>query len=1392
MRIKIVGESDCAKATRQILRKGGFSVTEFLPQDLLANVSGGYVITIEEMPGLDHIYLDSSESDLEHYLLRHITQLCPRPVIIDRPGGQVHSDQEIRIVIPQGNESCASSVEYGVLRGFLDLFAPAKIEKLVPPTPVRSKFKWLKPFFIALLFLAPITHAQQLTVRLPLFPAQGPTQRPFTYFNQVIQQGGSAQTPRRALNLINGANVTITCVDNSGSGSTDCTFASSGGGGGSGCVPSSTTANALLKDTGAGTCDDITKWTSNGTTTITGAATAILDLSAAATIKVPTSAGYAPTASETFGYDSTANKYVFGQNGSTVSFSLTGSPTGCTNQFVTAFTLTATGAPTSTCTTATLAGAQFANQGTTTTVLHGNGAGNPAFGSVVSADLNITTTTCTNQFVTAISSAVAGTCTTDTLASAQHANQGTTTTVLHGAAAGNPSFGAVALATDVSGQLPIGSVGSAGLSATSPVAIASTGAITCTTCNVWSSLTNPSGSLALSMAGNTSIFSTTTALSQMFAWKNTTAAVVGTSQSSPILADCGRGFHASADEEECATLQILPGNGNDAAGTIAVGHSGSGAGVYTSTFPGPIQAGTSSTAGALLIPQGSANGHTAANNIVIEAPAAVTAYEELRPAAAATGLLHMANSSSVVTDTISAVSLSADVTGQLPIAAVGSAGLSATSPVAIASTGAITCTTCTTNASALTANLPVIGAGGQASAVGTRTGNTTQFASWTGATTATRCVDTDASGNLQVTAADCGTGGGSSNPAVSNITPVTVNANSTGDQQAQELSLSAAYLNTATQPFLFHGSGIFSTTLVPAVTVKFKLCSVSGCGSGTVVTLATMTTANTTSATNNQIIADMSCATHAIGATGNLICHGILATDLTASSVLTTTYSDANTAVSSNFDLTAAWFVDTSIAFSTGSASNSFTEQEMWLAPLATPVATSIACSGVTNGVCNNAANTGTTAMTLDMSASTTANSFKAPIGAGLTSGADGAIAYDTTGKLTHVRTNGADSSIVAATGTSTTTTQVLHATAVAGIGTFSAIATGDLPTISTTVNGQTCTIGSTCAVESATSGQVAISGGSGAALTGAADLTYSTHTFSGISTTIFDLSAATGTAAFKIPSTTTNTATAASVIDYDTTNSNYHANSGADSLIGVVPTASVPATGDIIDASVVSSKFLLHDSGVATANVVTAASNGTTKQICTVASSNKACTWIDFPDVKVIPAANCNNATGGNGWSIGSGGTVSCRAGTNNLGGFVQISDTSSTFATFQVPVPEDWDTAVMPYLRVSLSSSDATNSHTVIPSESVACYVGDGTGTDDIAQNATRSLSTVTLNGNANRFWSTSNLQLNSTDMTNCVGGSTMQVTIGRATDTATAASVRFYSATLTFPRLLVVQAD
>jgi hypothetical protein len=65
-----------------------------------------------------------------------------------------------------------------------------------------------------------------------------------------------------------------------------------------------------------------------------------------------------------------------------------------------------------------------------------------------------------NQFANAIAASGDLTCAALTLAGAQFANQGTTTTVLHGNAAGNPSFAAVSLSADVTGNLGVANLNS--------------------------------------------------------------------------------------------------------------------------------------------------------------------------------------------------------------------------------------------------------------------------------------------------------------------------------------------------------------------------------------------------------------------------------------------------------------------------------------------------------------------------------------------------------------------------------------------------------------------------------------------------------------------------------------------------------------------------------------------------------------------------------------------------------------------------------------------------------------------------------------------------------------------------------------------------------------------
>jgi len=254
MRIKIIGDNNCARATRHLLRMAGFAVTDFLPVEAITHAPhSGYAITIELAPathplnpsgklsggfpasapdlatheqtalgeasssvggassrlsvrrggnvaegdrqggtvvgsgareqkgtqaeanvGIEeaarkgtqaeacasgggrtfdaasgqsfgagsgetcatgggtarHIQFDSVDSLLEAAVLRHVSRLATGPVVVDRPGGLVHSERELRIVVPVSgdakmDEAAAVAVEFGVLRGLLELTSPA-------------------------------------------------------------------------------------------------------------------------------------------------------------------------------------------------------------------------------------------------------------------------------------------------------------------------------------------------------------------------------------------------------------------------------------------------------------------------------------------------------------------------------------------------------------------------------------------------------------------------------------------------------------------------------------------------------------------------------------------------------------------------------------------------------------------------------------------------------------------------------------------------------------------------------------------------------------------------------------------------------------------------------------------------------------------------------------------------------------------------------------------------------------------------------------------------------------------------------------------------------------------------------------------------------------------
>ncbi|HEY3838134.1 MAG TPA: hypothetical protein VGL72_16255, partial [Bryobacteraceae bacterium] len=178
---------------------------------------------------------------------------------------------------------------------------------------------------------------------------------------------------------------------------------------------------------------------------------------------------------------------------------------------------------------------------------------------------------------------------------------------------------------------------------------------------------------------------------------------------------------------------------------------------------------------------------------------------------------------------------------------------------------------------------------------------------------------------------------GGSVPSTVNITPVTVSASSTSPQLLQEVSVPANTLNTLNQPFLLDAAGIYTdgSAQTPTLTFAVKLCTVSGCGSGTVVTVFSAVTGATATASNDQWRILGHLVTAVIGSSGQLEAHANFVVDLGAgATVAQSVYQDSNTALTSAIDLTAPLFIDFTVTTSTGSTGNSITQRDSFLAPL--------------------------------------------------------------------------------------------------------------------------------------------------------------------------------------------------------------------------------------------------------------------------------------------------------------------------------------------------------------------------------------------------------------------------------------------------------------------------
>lgn len=213
-----------------------------------------------------------------------------------------------------------------------------------------------------------------------------------------------------------------------------------------------------------------------------------------------------------------------------------------------------------------------------------------------------------------------------------------------------------------------------------------------------------------------------------------------------------------------------------------------------------------------------------------------------------------------------------------------------------------------------------------------------------------------------------------------------------------------------------------------------------------------------------------------------------------------------------------------------------------------------------------------------------------------------------------------------------------------------------------------------------------------------------------------------------------------------------------------------------------------IQDTGIASGTVVTAASSASAaKQICTASGASKTCSYIDFPDVKVVVLCGSVAGTASGAVTYASGQWTPTNA-TSSDG--CTLNATPSTGATlyFDFEWPGDADTSDQPYIDISYSSLTNT-SGTVIWTVSSACTKQDGSVSDDPSYNAESAFASQTM-ATASRNWGKSGQFTAIASGNNCIPGSPYRVKVVLS-GTASAA-IGLNRIFMTTPRLLTVQAN
>ena len=159
-----------------------------------------------------------------------------------------------------------------------------------------------------------------------------------------------------------------------------------------------------------------------------------------------------------------------------------------------------------------------------------------------------------------------------------------------------------------------------------------------------------------------------------------------------------------------------------------------------------------------------------------------------------------------------------------------------------------------------------------------------------------------------------------------NVTPVTVNANSTGDQDLMSAVIPANTLNSVGRVLRGVIKGVYSTPAMSTATIEIKVQL------GSLTLLDIVTDANAGSVTNDGFRFEFDIVTQTAGSSAKFETSGELSIDLgAATTTAANVYVDSNHAVSSTLDSTVNQTLQVTVAFSSASASNSCTQRQLIL-----------------------------------------------------------------------------------------------------------------------------------------------------------------------------------------------------------------------------------------------------------------------------------------------------------------------------------------------------------------------------------------------------------------------------------------------------------------------------